>query len=149
MRTERILTSVTPAFEKGEKWVRRLFPDCQGEMQRFVQRTGIMPITHTLVMKKELAEREPWIAKSLYQAFVDAQAAADEVLQTDPKLLSLLDSVFLLEQQKAAYGSAPYAHGVKTNRKIVEAFTRYAADQGYTSRKLSIDELFVPGLLDT
>lgn len=142
-------TSVTPAFQKGEKWVRRLFPDAQGEMQRFVQRTGLMPITHTLVMKKELAEREPWIAKNLYQAFVDAQKAADDVLQDDPKRFSYLDSVFVQEQQQAAYGANPYVQGIKANRKIIEAFARYAHDQSYVSRKLSVEELFVPGLLDT
>jgi 4,5-dihydroxyphthalate decarboxylase len=141
-------TSVTPAFEKGETWVRRLFPDTQGEMQRFVQRTGIMPITHTLVMKKGLAEREPWVAKSLYQAFVDAQKAADEVLEDDPKRFSYLDSVFIQEQQKAAYGANPYPQGLKPNRKIVETFVRYAHDQGYISRQIPVEELFVPGTLD-
>ena len=141
-------TSVTPAFERGETWVRRLFPDCQGEMQRFVQRTGIMPITHTLVMKKELAEGEPWVAQSLFQAFVEAQKAADEVLQDDPKRFSLLDSVFVQEQQKKAYGGNPYAQGLKPNRKIVETFVRYAHDQGYISRPIPVEELFVPGTLD-
>ena len=141
-------TSVTPAFERGESWVRRLFPDCQGEMQRFVQRTGIMPITHTLVLKKQLAEREPWIAENLFRVFVDAQKAADEVLQDDPKRFSYLDSVFVQEQQKAAYGANPYQHGLKPNRKIVEAFVRYAHDQGYISRRIPVEELFAPGTLD-
>jgi len=141
-------TSVTPAFERGESWVRRLFPDCQGEMQRFVQRTGIMPITHTLVLKKQLAEREPWVAKSLFHVFVDAQKAADEVLEDDPKRFSYLDSVFIQEQQKAAYGSNPYVQGLAPNREIVEAFVRYAHDQGYISRRIPVEELFVPGTLD-
>jgi 4,5-dihydroxyphthalate decarboxylase len=142
-------TSVTPAFQNGEKWVRRLFPDTQGEMQRFVKRTDVMPTTHTLVMKKELAEREPWIAQSLFHAFVDAQKAADEMLQDDPKRYSYLDSVFIQEQQNAAYGASPYQHGLKANRKIVETFVRYAHDQGYISRRIPVEELFVPGLLDT
>jgi 4,5-dihydroxyphthalate decarboxylase len=141
-------TSVTPAFERGESWVRRLFPDCQGEMQRFVQRTGIMPITHTLVLKKQLAEREPWIAQNLFRVFVEAQKAADEVLQDDPKRFSYLDSVFVQEQQKSAYGANPYEHGLKPNRKIIEAFVRYAHDQSYISRRIPVEELFVPGTLD-
>jgi 4,5-dihydroxyphthalate decarboxylase len=141
-------TSVTPAFEKGESWVRRLFPDAQGEIQRFVQRTGIMPITHTLVLKKELAEREPWVAESLFHAFVDAQKVADEILQDDPKRFSLLDSVFVQEQQKKAYGANPYVQGLGPNRKIVETFVRYAHDQGYISRQIPAEELFAPGTLN-
>ncbi len=140
-------TSVTPAFLKGESWVRRLFPDCQGEMQSFVRRTGIMPITHTVVMKQQLAEREPWIAESLFHAFAAAQHSADEIYQTDPKLMSLLDSVFLLEQQQADYGANHYVQGLGPNRKIVETFVRYAHDQGYISRPIPVEELFVPSTL--
>ena len=110
--------------------------------------TGIMPITHTIVMKKELSERQPWIATSLYNMFNDAQRSADEVYQGDPKLSSLYDSVFIEEQQKAAYGNNPYVQGLSANRKIVEPFVRYAHDQGYISRRIPVEELFVPGTLD-
>ena len=142
-----LTTSVPKEFQNGESWIRRLFPDCQGEMQRFVKRTGLMPITHTHVLKKELAEREPWIAESLYRAFVEAQRQCDEVYQTDPKLMSLLDSVFVLEQQRAAYGATPYVQGLAANRKIVETFVRYAHDQGYISRRTPVEELFAPSTL--
>ena len=125
----------------GQRW------RTQGEMQNFVRRTGVMPITHTVVMKKDLAEREPWIAKSLFDTFVEAQRVTDEIYQTDPKLMSLLDSVFLLEQQQAIYGSNPYVQGLAPNRKIVETFVRYAHDQGYISRRIPVEELFVPGTL--
>ena len=40
-------------------------------------------------------------------------------------------------------------HGLKANRKIVETFVRYAHDQGYISREIPTEELFVPSLLDT
>ncbi len=95
-------------------------------MRSFVQRTGIMPITHIFVMKKALAERQPWIAQSLFDAFVQSQQAADRIYQTDAKLMSLLESVFIVEQQKALYGNNPYAHGLKANAKTIETFVRYA-----------------------
>ena len=140
--------SVPAEFRSGQPWIRRMFPDAQAEMQRFVRSTGIMPITHVMVMKKELAEQQPWIAASLCDAFLEAQAVADEVYQTDPKLMSLLDSVFILEQQQAAYGSSPYAHGLRANRAIVETFVRYAHDQGYISRQPALEELFAGNTLD-
>ena len=140
-------TTEPKPFQSGETWIRRLFPDAQSEMRSFVRRTGIMPITHTLVMNEKLALGEPWIAESLYHAFVEAQRQADEIYQTDPKLTSLLDSVYILEQQRAAYGSNPYVQGLGPNRKIVETFVRYAHDQGYISREIPMEELFVPGTL--
>ncbi len=140
-------TGIPDAFTRGEPWIRRLFLDTQGEMRDHFQRTGIMPITHTFVMNKQLTEREPWVAESLYQAISDSQRMCDEIYQTDPKLMSLYEAVFIVEQQKAAYGSTPYAHGVAPNRKIIETFVRYAHEQGYISRQIPVEELFVPGTL--
>jgi 4,5-dihydroxyphthalate decarboxylase len=141
-------TGIPKEFENGESWIRRLFPDAQSEMRSFVGRTGIMPITHIFVMKKQLAEREPWIAQSLYRAFVESQQATDRIYTTDAKLMSLPESVFIVEQQKALYGASPYAHGLAANRKIVETFVRYAHAQGYISRPIPVDELFVPATVN-
>jgi 4,5-dihydroxyphthalate decarboxylase len=138
---------VPKEFQNGEPWIRRLFPDCQSEIHRFVQRIGYVPVSHVVVMKKELAERAPWIALSLYQAFLDAQSCADEMCLTE-KMISYVDSMFLLEQQRAAYGANPYEQGLgPTNRKIIETFIRYAHEQGYIARQMPVDELFVPATL--
>ena len=134
---------VPKPFQNGESWIRRMFPDCQSEIHRFVRRIGYVPVSHVMVMKKGLAEREPWIAVSLYQAFVDAQRSADEMWRTE-KMLSLVDSMFYLEQQLAAYGPNPYVHGLGPNREIIATFVRYAHEQGYISRRIPVDELFVP-----
>jgi 4,5-dihydroxyphthalate decarboxylase len=111
-------------------------------MQSFVRRTGQLPITHTVVMKKALAERDPWIARSLTQAFVDSQNVCDAYWQANPKHLSFPDGVFFLEQQRAAYGPKPYVHGIEPNRKVLETFVRYAHAQGYIPRHPTLEELF-------
>ena len=134
-------------FLNGEPWIRRLFPDAQAEMHSFVRRTGILPITHTVVMNEPLSRREPWLAQSMYRGFVEAQHHADELCQTDPKMLSLADAVFIREQQQKVYGTDPYVNGIAANRKTVEAFVRYAHEQGYISRNIPIEELFVPETL--
>ena len=141
-------TGIPDAFTRGEPWIRRLFLDTQGEMHSFIKRTGIMPITHTFVIQTQIAKREPWVAESLYRAISDSQKACDEIYHTDPKLMSLYDSVFIVEQQNALYGKNPYAHGVAPNRKIIETFVRYAHEQGYISRQIPVEELFVPGTLN-
>jgi len=138
---------VPKEFIKGENWIRRLFPDCQGEVQRLTRRLGYVPVSHTIVMKKELAERHPWIAVNLYQAFVEAQKSADECCQIE-KMVSYVDSMFILEQQRAAYGDDPFRNGFASNRKIMETFIRYAHEQGYISRQMPVEELFVPETLN-
>jgi 4,5-dihydroxyphthalate decarboxylase len=135
---------VPAPFQKREPWIRRLFTDAQGEMQRFYKRTGILPFSHTIVMKKTLAQQEPWIAQSLYDAFCEAQRVADEVCNTE-KMVSYVDSMFILEQQQAAWGANPFVQGLGAdNRRVMETFVRYAHEQGYISRRLPVEELFVP-----
>ena len=137
---------VPKEFQNREPWIRRLFPDAQGETRRLVKKLGYIPVSHTIVMKKELAEREPWIAVSLYNAFVEAQKCADECCWIE-KMTSYVDSMFILEQQKAAYGENPFRHGFAANRKAMDDFLRYADEQNYTMRRLTPEALFVPETL--
>jgi 4,5-dihydroxyphthalate decarboxylase len=132
---------VPAGFAEGRSNFRRLFPDPQAEMQALVRRLGQVPITHTIVMKQSLAERQPWVARSLTQAFLDAQDACD-AYASNPKHLSMPDAVFFLEQQRAIYGPKPYVHGVEANRTVLETFVRYAHAQGYIPRVPALDELF-------
>lgn len=131
-------------FSTGTSRMRRLFSDAQTEMQSFVRTTGQLPITHTIVMHQQLAERQPWMAQSLTRAFVEAQDVCDSHWQADPKHLSFPDGVFFLEQQRAVYGVKPYQHYVEPNRKVLETFVRYACEQGYIPRIPRLEELFVP-----
>ena len=133
---------IPEGFVEGKLKIRRLFPDPQAEMQSFVRRTGQLPITHTVVMKQALAEREPWIARSLTQAFIDAQNVCDDYWAQNPKHLSCPDGVFFFEQQRAAYGTKPYVQGIEPNRKVLETFVRYCYEQGYIPRIPTLDELF-------
>jgi 4,5-dihydroxyphthalate decarboxylase len=40
-----------------------------------------------------------------------------------------------------------WPYGVETNRVILETMTQYSYEQGLSSRKLSVEELFVPSTL--
>jgi 4,5-dihydroxyphthalate decarboxylase len=139
---------VPKEFQERQGWIRRLFPDCKAETHRLIKRLGYIPVSHVVVMNEGLAQREPWIAVSLCQAFVDAQRVADEVWRTE-KMLSLVDSMFYLEEQQDNYGNDPFANGLgPANRANLETFVRYALEQGYVARELAIEELFVAGTVD-
>jgi 4,5-dihydroxyphthalate decarboxylase len=142
-----LVPRVPQSYVEGRSKMRRLFKDAQGEMQGYFRKTGFMPITHTVVVRKSLGEQEPWACESLVQAFKDAQRLCDPACLTDPKLVSSADAIFHQEQDRAVYGLNSWAHGVAPNRQNIETFVRYAHEQGYTARRLSIEELFPPNTL--
>ena len=53
--------------------VKRLFNDYRQTEKEYFQRTGIFPIMHTIVFRREIYEANPWAATSLYAAFVKAK----------------------------------------------------------------------------
>ena len=137
-----VLPREPQSYIDGVSGMRRLFRSAQAEMQSYARRTGFLPITHTIVMKQSMSEQEPWICESLTRAFMEAQRLCDPGCLADPKQLSMADAIFYQEQNRAAYGTHSWAHGVARNRSNIETFLRYAHEQGYTARRLAVEELF-------
>ena len=126
--------------------MRRLLPDSCAESQAYFARTGIVPITHTVVMSEALYGKKPWIAQRMLTAFTEAQKACD-TFHLNAKHVSFPDAEFFMEQQRKLYGRDPWKHGIAANRHNIETFTRYAFDQGYTVKHQPVEELFTPNLL--
>ncbi|WP_204376187.1 hypothetical protein [Hymenobacter coccineus] len=59
-------------LEKSPK-VALLFPDYVATERAYYQRTGIYPIMHTVVVRKELALQQPDLIRAVYQGFCDAE----------------------------------------------------------------------------
>jgi 4,5-dihydroxyphthalate decarboxylase len=139
-----LLPRMPSSFPHGTPGLRRLFKDARAETHDYFRRTGVLPITHVLVMNESLATDKPWICESLYRAFVEAQ---DQCRVATAKNYSMSDAVFQLEDNRAVYGEDPWGHGFAKNRSTVETFLRYAHEQNYTPRRLAAEELFAPGTL--
>src|SRR5262245_38420904 len=56
--------------------VARLFPNYRALERRLYEQTGIFPIMHLIAIRRELYERQRWIARSLYDAFVESKRRA-------------------------------------------------------------------------
>jgi 4,5-dihydroxyphthalate decarboxylase len=137
-----------PEFAAGDPRIRRLFPDARAEQVAYFNKTGIYPITHTVVMHQQMAREKPWVAQRLVVAFREAQRLTDQYYSASPKRLSLPGAAFIVEEEKRDYGPEPWSHGVAGNRHTVETFVRYAHEQGYIDRPIPVEEFFLESTLD-
>ncbi len=135
------------AYGKG---VSRLFPDFRTAERAYYERTRIFPIMHTVVLREELVRQYPWLPRSLYDAFTEAKRLAYERLHFTAALLTSLPwQVAEAEETRALMGDDPFAYGIARNRTTVETLAGYSFRQSLAPRRLTIEEMFVPSMLDT
>src|SRR6185437_16419382 len=65
-------------YLQGHKNIARMFPDWLGAEQQYAERTKLLPIMHTVAMRKEIVDRHPWAAVNLFKAFEEAKKRSVE-----------------------------------------------------------------------
>ncbi len=69
-----MMTANNPlSFRRGAGKVRRLFPNYAELEKDYYRRTKIYPIMHTIVIRRDIYDRDPWVALSLYKALCRAK----------------------------------------------------------------------------
>ena len=143
---------VPPSLNSGAKNVRRLFPDFESVEKSWFKDTGIYPIQHVVVIRKDVYRKNPWVARSLYRAFVAARDAAYELYRHQ----SLnMHRMFMLpwitqhcSEMQELIGDDWYPYGLPRNYKSLDTFLRYHHEQGLSKRRFKPEELFLPEFLD-
>jgi 4,5-dihydroxyphthalate decarboxylase len=137
-------------FAEGRPEIRRLFADPRAEEEAYFARTGIFPIMHTVVLRRDVYDARPWLAQSLYKAFEEARAAtAGRLAETaaSPAMVPwLYDEV---ERTRRVMGDDFWTYGLKANAVVLRAFLRYAREQALISRGIEPAELFAPETLES
>ena len=137
------------AFVNGSPHVARLFPNYKEIEQAYYRKTGVFPIMHTVVIKRHLYERHPWVARSLYRAFARARQQAFDSLYDMSALRVMLPWLIAeVEAERAFFGDDFWPYGVEPNRVTLETLTLYAYEQGLTPHKLEVESLFAANTLD-
>ena len=144
---------ISPNAPRALGWenspVRRLFSDYREAEKEYFTRTGIFPIMHTIVFRKEIYEANPWAATSMYEAWAKAkQYAYDQLVETDALKLTLPWVVAELEETRRIMGNDFWSYGIENNRTSLEALPQYLYEQHLSPRVPKIEELFAPNTLD-
>jgi 4,5-dihydroxyphthalate decarboxylase len=144
-----LMTANNPlSFRRGSGKVRRLFPDYAAAEKDYFRRTRIYPIMHTVVIRRDIYDRDPWVALALYKALCAAKDRCYALLDEhgSPKVSSAWLQP-LLEEERAVMGEDWFPYGIEKNRPSLEALLQYAHEHGLTSRRIKIEELFAPSTL--
>ena len=123
----------------------RLFPDYGAEERAYYKRTGVQPIMHCVVVQRRLYQKNPWVAKSLYDACETAKRKALEAMQPWGAHKVMLPWVEeSMDELDEIFGGDPYAYGIEANRRTLETLVQYMYEQGFIARKPAVEDMFVP-----
>ena len=137
-------------YRTARERVRRLFEDYMEVEQAYWRKTRIFPIMHTVAIRRSLYERYPWIAMSLYKAFVRSQRETYDDLDATAALKAMLPWLTKhMEDARRLMGEDYWPYGFAPNREALATFLRYHHEQGLSKRLLAPEELFAPETLES
>jgi 4,5-dihydroxyphthalate decarboxylase len=125
--------------------VARLFPDFREIERDFYQQTKIFPIMHLVAIRKDVYEAHPWVANSLYKAFVEAKNWSLARMHFSGSTSTMMPwHAAAVDEIDEIFGGDPWPYGVEPNRPTLDAFMKMLVEQDFIERPIPIDDLFVP-----
>ena len=142
-----IIARPPTCFLQGHPDIVRLFPDYREMEERYFQDTGIWPIMHIIAMKRSVHDAHPWVARNLYNAFLDSKNRSVARL-LDPAI-SRYPLPWLAtygRDMRDFMGGDPFPYGVEENRATWEQMALYTYQQGIAHRQFTPEEIFPPSI---
>jgi 4,5-dihydroxyphthalate decarboxylase len=139
-----------PSLAKNTPNVGWLFPDPVAAAKHYFKRTGIFPIMHIVGVRRELADKHPWLPGAVFKAFEHAKSMAlVQLSDTSATKVTLPFVEERLAEARALMGEDFWSYGVPANRKTLETFLRHHHSQGLSPRLVTPEELFHSGTLES
>ncbi|MGH3640899.1 MAG: ABC transporter substrate-binding protein [Mycobacterium sp.] len=134
---------VPSPFRDRDPRVKRLFDDVVTVEKKYFAATGIFPIMHVVVLRREIYERHRWVAQSLYKAFLTAHEQAYARIY-DSSALRFMEPWLIqhLEEARQLLGTDYWSYGLAANEDALGVFLRYHHEQGLSRRRHLPAELF-------
>jgi 4,5-dihydroxyphthalate decarboxylase len=125
-----------------------LFPDYGAVERDYYRRTGFFPIMHTLLVRTALLEKEPWVAMSLFEAWMESKRILYRELEWQRMHMTSL-WYRALREEELAEGEDFYRWGFKDTRAEVAKMLEYCTRYGLLPGKHEPEEMFHPSTLGT
>jgi 4,5-dihydroxyphthalate decarboxylase len=103
---------------------------------------------HVVALRREVYERDPWIAPALVAAFERAKTVGwQRVDQANTPAVMLPWLSRDLAEIEHVFGADHWPYGVGPNYPTLDATCQFHFEQGLSSRRLQPEELFAPTTL--
>jgi len=135
-------------FRQGHPDIERLFLNYWEMEEEYYKRTKVWPIMHIITVQKHVLDANPWVARNLFNAFVESKRRSLERL-LDPAVsrypLAWLPSY--ARKMQTLFDGDPFPYGIEENRPTLEQFMRYTFEQGIAKRLAKPEEIFPKGVM--
>ena len=136
-----IVPSVIGPIRRKDPRIARLFPDFKAAEQDYYRRTGVLPISHAVVVRREYVEQHPDVLSSLYDGWVRAKEMCDEYA-SHVAHSNLLWYGTAQEEEQEFFGADPWRFSIEANARALQTFARYAEDQGLVDPGFDVFGMF-------
>jgi 4,5-dihydroxyphthalate decarboxylase len=118
--------------------VQPLIPNAREAGFASLSARGLYPINHTVVIKNDVLDANPDLARDLFDALNEAKRIYVRRLKE-----GRLEGADPIHPRVMEMIGDPLPYGIEPNRKMLEAIIQYSVEQGILSKPVPVDELFV------
>jgi 4,5-dihydroxyphthalate decarboxylase len=108
----------------------------------------VWPIMHVIAIKRQILDQHPWVAGSLYNAFLASKNnAITRLTEQSVSRYPLPWLVAYARRMRDLFDGDPFPFGIEANRPTLEQFLRYTHEQGIAHRHAKVEEIFPKGMM--
>jgi len=139
-----IVSTNLPKAMKHNPDIQRLFPNYREVEKDYYKRTGIFPIMHLVAMRRDVYEKHPFAATSLYEALTKSrELVRDRIAETGALRYMLPWMTADVDEINEVFGGDCWPDGIEPNRKTLEALVTYLYESHMIAKPIPLEEIFV------
>ena len=143
-----IIARPPTCFLEGHPDVVRLYPDYRGMEEEYYDKTKVWPIMHIIALQKRILEENPWVARNLYDAFLESKRrSVERLLEPAVSRYPLPWLAAYARDMHEKFGGDTFPFGIEENRPTWEQMALYTYQQGIAHRQFAPEDIFPKGLM--
>ncbi len=126
----------------------RLFPNYLEMEEEYFEQTKVWPIMHIIAMKRSILDEHPWVARNLYNAFLESKRRSIErILDPAVSRYPVPWLTTYARKMRDMFGGDLYPYGIEENRPTWEQMMLYTYQQGIAHRHVKPEDIFPKGIM--